>query len=220
MRNNWGRKREGEKVNFKNRKIWNQLKCGEGKQEFNMVENKEMKGNLRKNSVHASPCAGSVKDFIVSFFFVFIVPSPNIYKTESEGVKHHRTNARIYTLYSTIYRAIYSHRAHDMDESPEDHQGHIKQLYCTLFPALHPLRTLIYSSAPHKENKGVTRPLLTAVLPGCADVTAEDSSYSSSTQKKPCSWRSCAVWYAGTGPLDHFQSQLARRYASFHRWHL
>lgn len=88
-------------------------------------------------------------------------------------------------LYSTIYSAIYSHHAHDMDESPEDHQGHIKQLYCTLFPALHPLRTLIYSSAPHKENKGVTRTLLTAVLPGCADVTAEDSSYSSSTQKSP-----------------------------------
>lgn len=118
-----------------------------------------MKGKLRKKSVHASPCAGSVKDFIVCFFFVFIVPSLNIYKTKSEGVKHHRTNARIYTLYSTIYRAIYSHRAHDMDESPEDHQGHIKQLYCTLFPALRPLRTLIHSSAPHKENKGVTRPL-------------------------------------------------------------
>lgn len=126
----------------------------------------------------------------------------------------------IHVIYSTIYSAIYSHRAHDVDESPEDHQGHIKRLYCTLFPALHPLRTLIYSSPPPKENKGVTRPLLTAALPGCADVTAGDSSYSSSTQKRPCSWRSRTVWYVGTGPLDRFQSQLARRCASFRRWHL
>lgn len=92
-----------------------------------------MKGKLRKKPIHVCLCTGSVKNFIAFFIIVFIVPSLNIYKTESEGVKRHHDNARVYMLYSTIYSDIYSHCAHDMDESPEDHQGHIKQLYCTLF---------------------------------------------------------------------------------------
>lgn len=173
-------------MNFKNTKIWNQLKGGKEKQEFNTAESEEMKGKLRKKSVHVSLCAGSVQNFIAClFFFCLYRPFTKYLQDRVRGCQTPPHQRRDNMLYSTIYSAIYSHRALDVDESPEDHQGHIKQLYCTLFPALHPLRTLIYSSPPHKENKGVTRPLLTAVLPGCADVTAEDSSYSSSTQKSP-----------------------------------
>lgn len=149
----------------KNRKIWNQLKCGKEKQEFDTAGNKEMKGKLRKKSVHVSPCAGSVKNFIACFLFGLYRPFS---KYLQDWVRRCQTppyrRRDIHVIYSTIYSAIYSHRAHDVDESPEDHQGHIKRLYCTLFPALHPLRTLIYSSPPPKENKGVTRPLLTAAV--------------------------------------------------------